>query len=153
MPIREATEEDAPAISDLSRSVSLHFIAPDFSEEGRRNLLDALRTEAVLANMRRNCRYHVYEEDGTILGVVAMRPNSHLLKLFVAESAQDGGIGRALWEVARAASVAAGYRGPFTVSSSRAAVPFYKRLGFVPEGDETIEDGMIRVPMRTVSDG
>jgi len=149
MGIREASLADAAEISALTTSLSDRFIAHEFSAEGRRNLLAALSAEHVRAEMQGDCRYHVYEAAGEILGVVAMRANRHLLKLFVAEAAQGKGIGRALWETAKRTCAAAGYQGPFTVSASRGAVGVYERFGFVREGDETVEDGIIRIPMRT----
>jgi GNAT superfamily N-acetyltransferase len=147
--IRAATESDAEAIASLSRLITRRDIAADFPPEAQHFLDQALGPEQVRANMRGTCRYLVAEAGEDLLGVVATRDDRHLLKLFVADAARGQGLARALWERARQASVAAGYRGPFTVSAATGAVPVYERLGFRPSGPATIEDGITRVPMST----
>ncbi len=151
MGIRSATEDDAEAISALARALTAKFVSHEFSPAGQRTLHEALGAGQVRFNMRNGCRYHVYEEDGVVLGLVATRADRHLLKLFVAEAAQARGLARALWETAKQACIAAGYSGPFTVSAARAAVPMYEAFGFVRSGNETTEDDIIRVPMHTPS--
>lgn len=148
MPIRKAIARDADAISDLTLRVSAKFIAHEFSEEGKRTLFAALSPEEVRRNMDGDCCYHVFEEAGDVIGVVAMRSNGHLLKLFVAEAMQGRGIARDLWDTARLALLAAGFTGQFTVSSSRGAVGVYEKFGFVRDGEETVEHGIARLPMR-----
>ena len=58
--------------------------------------------------------YHVAEDAGRLVGVVAVRDNKHLYHLFVAEPHQGQGLARELWSVAKAACVAAGNSGEFT---------------------------------------
>ena len=149
MAIRDATEDDAEAISALTRALTRKFISHEFPTGARRALDDALAPERVRGNMRGGVRYHVFEEAGEIVGVVAMRPSGHLLKLFVAEAAQGRGHARALWDAARTASRASGHIGPFTVSAALAAVAMYERFGFTASGEATSEGGVVRVPMRT----
>ncbi|MEY9634103.1 GNAT superfamily N-acetyltransferase [Bradyrhizobium japonicum] len=149
--IREATNADAAAISELTRDLTLKNISHEFPLAGRLFLDNALSAEQVRRNMQENCRYHVCEKAGCIVGVVAMRANRHLLKLFVAEIAQGQGIARALWTAAKQACIRSGHRGPFTVSAARGAEPVYRQLGFVRSGDETTENGVTRVPMHSAS--
>ena len=85
------------------------------------------------------------------MGLVATRANQHLLKLFVADAAQCRGLARALWVTAKEACIRAGHTGPFTVSAARAVVPMYEKFGFVRSGEETTEDGVVRMPMHTPS--
>lgn len=147
MHIREATLEDAEEISQLSRYLTHKYISPDFPLSGRLFLDDALSSAQVRKNMEDGCSYHVCEINSAVVGVIAMRPHGHLLKLFVAEPAQRRGIARALWTAAREHCIRSGYKGRFTVSAARSAEPVYRRLGFVRSGDETTEDGVTRVPM------
>ncbi len=148
MRIREAVAEDADAISELTRDLTRKYIAPELPPAGRKFLNDALSPKHVRRNMEEGCRYHVCEIGGSIVGVAAMRPHGHLLKLFVAESAQGRGIARALWTAARDACIHSGHEGGFTVSAARGAEAMYARLGFVRSGEETTEHGVTRVPMR-----
>src|SRR5690606_40652166 len=73
--------------------------------------------------------YHVAEVAGEIVGVVGMRDGSHVYHLFVAEEHQGRGLGRALWEHAKAECLRRGRPAAFTVNSSRGAVPIYERFG------------------------
>jgi hypothetical protein len=82
MGIRLAKEDDAEGISQLIRGLSERFIAQEFSEEGRMNLLSSMTTELTRQRIQNGFRYHVYEEAGALLGVVATRDNSHLYHLF-----------------------------------------------------------------------
>ena len=148
MGIRLATEEDARAISELIVPLVEKFITPDFSAAGRNHLLKALDETSIRMYLSRHFRFHVYEENAEILGVVAMRDNQHLFNLFVGERAHRRGIGRTLWETARDACLAAGGDGVFTVFSSRNAVGVYRRFGFERVGPEMVRDEVICVPMR-----
>lgn len=147
MGIREATQEDAHAISDLIARVVETFLAPELSAEGQTNLLASMAPARVRQYLHDGFRYHVYEEQGEILGVVATRDERHLFNLFVAERAQRRGIARLLWEVARKACLDAGGDGSFTVNSSRYAVSVYERLGFKRNGSDVTKDGITCVPM------
>jgi len=148
MSIRQATDEDIEAISYLMKSVSLKFLAPELSKKGFQKLLKALDFDQVRENMHDDCRYHVYENGGKILGVVATRGNKHLLKLFVSENVQGEGIARSLWDVAKKSCIDLGFDGIFTVSAVVSAVGMYEKFGFIREGEAIEEDGIVRVAMR-----
>lgn len=145
--IRLASESDSEAISQLTRGLSERFIAHEFSEEGRMNLLSSMTTELTRQRIRDGFRYHVYEEDGALLGVAATRDNAHLYHLFVAEPAQRRGLARRLYEAARQACLDAGGPKSFTVNASRFAAPMYERFGFVRESEEINKGGVIFIPM------
>jgi N-acetylglutamate synthase-like GNAT family acetyltransferase len=128
--VREASCEDAHAVSGLITSLSRRFIIPQCTKEGARKLLAASSTESIKENMRKGFRYHVAEGEGRVVGVVGMEDNRHVYHLFVDTSVQKRGLGRRLFQVAREAALAAGGSGEFTVNSSNYAVGFYARLGF-----------------------
>jgi GNAT superfamily N-acetyltransferase len=149
MRIRLATKEDAAAISGLIRPLAAKFIAREFSPEGVENLLSGMTAEAVQQFLDAGFRYHVAEEGGDLLGVVATRDDRHLYHLFVAETFQRRGLAREMWAVARQACLDAGWPGAFTVNSSRYAVEVYKKLGFVEAAPPTEKDGVVFIPMRS----
>ena len=60
-------EEDAEAISQLIRELSERFIAHEFSEEGRINLLSSMSSELTRQRIRDRFRYHIYQEAGAML--------------------------------------------------------------------------------------
>lgn len=149
-PIRLAGPDDAAAIVTAIRDIVEPEWYPMLDTSGQRYLDRALTPEAVRGLMENGCRYHVCADVNGIVGVVAMRDDRHLLKLFVARRARGSGLGERLWYAARDASIAAGHRGAFTLSAMSAAVPLYRRLGFVVDGTMTDEDGIERIPMRTL---
>lgn len=149
-PIRQAGPDDADAIVRAIRDIVEPEWYPTLDPRGRSYLDRALTPGAVRDLMANGCRYHVCADADGIVGVVAMRDNRHLLKLFVARRARGSGLGQRLWHASREASMAAGHRGAFTLSAMLAAVPLYRRLGFVVDGAMTDEDGIERIPMRTL---
>jgi predicted GNAT family N-acyltransferase len=62
-------------------------------------------------------------------------------------AAQRQGLGRRLWDTARADCIAASNRGTFTVNSSNNAIAIYERLGFVRCGPAVQMDGVFYNPM------
>lgn len=83
---------------------------------------------------------------GTLAGFIGMRDQTHLYQFFVAEPFQRQGLGRQLWQRARAnmPSTAAG----FTVNASLRAIPVYERFGFEKQGAVKVEHGVTFQPMR-----
>lgn len=150
MRIRLATARDAEAISALIRGVS-HFFTLRPDGAGAEAFLETVSPHAI-----RGCLsspdyvYRVAEEDGVIVGVVAVRESRHLYHLFVAPDGQRRGLARRLWTRAMRAAVRAGNPGEFTVNSTPFAVPVYERFGFVATGPRVEANGIAFVPMRLV---
>lgn len=150
--IRDATIDDAAAISGLIRPLAEKFIAQEYSAVGARNLLASMTPEEIAARIADGFRYSVAEMDGVIAGAIAIRNNSHLYHLFVAESAQGRGVARALWEAAREETLRRGNPGRITVNSSRFAIPVYERFGFVADGPVQTLNEVVYYPMVWVDD-
>lgn len=148
MEIRLANLDDAPGISALVCNVTERFIAPELSEEVASGLLGSMDEPSIKSYMESGYRYHVAEENGELIGVVAVRDNRHLYHLFVSEPFQRKGLARRLWEVAKTASLDAGNPGVFTVNSSRYAVGVYEKFGFVRLSEAVDVAGVICIPMK-----
>ena len=146
--IRPGHRSDASAISAFLVPLAEKFVAHEFDPSARGKFLATFSPAAIDQYLGSGFRYHLAQSQGSLVGVVSTRNESHVYHLFVAESAQRIGLGRRLWQVAREASLAAGYRGDFTVNSSRFAVGFYEQLGFERDGPENNQDGVVSVPMR-----
>jgi GNAT superfamily N-acetyltransferase len=146
--IRLATVDDAPAIGSLILGLLPHLTVHP----------QGLGAEKFIANIgidaqRRylgqdNFRYHVALQGGELVGVVAVRDNTHLFHLFIKEAQHRKGLGRRLWELARDDAMARGNPGRFTVNSAGRATGLYLRLGFEPAGEPIEHDGIVDVPMR-----
>jgi GNAT superfamily N-acetyltransferase len=148
MKIRLATAEDATAISQLIGSLAAKYITPQFSADGARKFLTSLQPSAIQSYLESGYRYHLAEADGVLVGVVGTRDNKHVYHLFVAESHHRQGLAKVLWRRAREDCMAAGNPGEFTVNSSRFALPFYKKLGFVEISSEQNREGVVFTPMK-----
>lgn len=150
MRIRLATPADAEAISALIRGVS-HFFTLRPDGAGAEAFLETVSPDAVRGYLSSpDYAYRVAEEDGAIIGVVAVRENRHLYHLFVAPDGQRRGLARRLWTEAMEAALRAGNPGAFTVNASVYAVPVYERFGFVATGPRVEANGIAFVPMHRV---
>ena len=147
MHYRLANEQDARRISLLVVPLVERFIAYNFEPSAAMRLLNSMTDESFRKYLRQGYQYHVVEHGGRLQGVVGTRDNRHLFHLFVSESIQGRGVGKTLWELARDACLAGGNKGEFTVNSSRYAVGFYRKLGFVFEGFES-RQGVVSAAMR-----
>jgi len=150
MDIREATIDDAAAISGLIWPLAEEYIAAELPPEGARNLLASMEPDAIRSYLQAGMRYHVAERDGMLAGVVGVRDNAHLYHLFVAELFGGQGLARRLWDHARDACREKGNAGEFTVHSSRFALEMYRKFGFVESGPPETRDGVTSVPMKLV---
>ena len=140
MLIKKISARDYPRALSLIWDVFLQYDAPDFLPEGIR---------AFRASISDNAYIHALDMwgaylGGELVGVIAMRSSSgHIALLFVDGAYHRQGIGRALFEAARAHST-----GPsISVNASPYAVKVYLRLGFIPVGPQQYADGVRYTPM------
>jgi GNAT superfamily N-acetyltransferase len=146
--IRKATPDDSGQISKLLCELTAKFIAKEFSAYGRQLLLDAMKPDVIAKNIQSGYRYHIAEIDGQLVGVVAVRDNSHLFHFFVAEQYQRQGIAKQLWNTAMRVCDEEGNPGEYTVNSSRYALDVYKALGFVTDAAVQQKNGVVYYPMK-----
>lgn len=146
--IRAATASDAENISSLIRDLA-HYFTIDPSGKGGERFLSSIRVEAITAAISNpSFRYQLASIDEKLVGVAAVRENRHLYHLFVARDFHRRGVGRALWQKAKADAITAGNSEGFTVNSTPFAVPVYERFGFCAEGSKVEREGISIVPMR-----
>jgi GNAT superfamily N-acetyltransferase len=146
--IRAASTEDSAAIAELIYVLACRFILPGFGAAGQQRFLEVHDAESIAERIAGNFRYHVAETGEGVVGVVGTRDDSHLYHLFVAESYQGRGLGRSLWDRARAECLAHGSPDAFTVSASINAVPIYESFGFVVVAPLQNREGVLSIPMK-----
>jgi GNAT superfamily N-acetyltransferase len=146
---RLARPEDARAVGELARRVTRRWILPGQSPAATMKLLAGMSAKAIRTKMSEGRRFHLALVDDRLVGVAAMRDDSHLFQFFVSTRHQGRGIARRLWQrIMRDAVCRAGTR-RFTLNSSQVAVPVYLRLGFVFNGPiNTTAEGLVTIPMR-----
>lgn len=144
MLVRPLSLQELPAAMRLAREVFLEFVAPDYSEEGRRNFLKFLEMEQILPLVGRGelfC-YGCFAGD-ELIGMAATLGRDQLCLLFVQGAWQRQGAARRLFaEILRHAPAGK----PISVHASPCGAPAYRRLGFVGER-EAAADGMRFFPM------
>jgi len=146
--VRLAGPDDARAIGVLVRRGTRRDVLPDQTAAARAFLLTTMTARAERARILEGYRYHVAEADGRVVGVVAMRDDSHLYRLFVSARFQRRGIARALWRKTLADCRRRAGTRRVTVNASACAVPVYRRLGFVATGRaQTKGPGVVTTPM------
>jgi GNAT superfamily N-acetyltransferase len=151
MQVRSATVADAEQISSLIRSLSGPFLLSQ-DGSGAEPFLESIGAPAIRGYISAsNFSYHVAEAENEVVGLVALRDNSHLYHLFVAQAHQGKGLGRSLWLLVKQAALQAGNSGRFTVNSSLNAVLVYERFGFVATGPKVEKHGVAFVPMQLLA--
>lgn len=152
MDIRPLVDTDipvlAPAIAALLRELALEFIVHESTAEGAATFLAENDQMGVRKLLQLGHVYHVALDEGRLAGFIAIRDNSHLFHLFVGKRWQGRGLARRLWNVARAAAIARGGDGNFTVNSSNHGVTAYEAFGFVRVGPMQCAKGLYFNPMR-----
>lgn len=147
--IRDAAPNDAASVSELVCRVADQSIFAEGPEDGRRYFMAMNSESAVAGKMSDQAyRYYVAEQDGKIIGMIAMRGNTHLYHLFVDSTLHGSGLGRALWEYARAECVRRGNSGRYTVDATPDTVGFYERFGFKVSGQLQVRNGHPALPMK-----
>jgi GNAT superfamily N-acetyltransferase len=125
---RTGEPRDAAEISALLSSFQSELVDPAASSADE--FLASVSTEAVRTHLASPGYSFLVAHDGKLVGVIAIRDRSHLSHFFVDRAHQRQGVGRRLWELARAKVMTGGQAGTFTVIASIKAVPVYARFGF-----------------------
>jgi GNAT superfamily N-acetyltransferase len=136
------------AVAHLVLRVFSEFIAPLYSQEGIEEFRKFACTNALADRFRAGNLILLAESGQGIIGVIEIRGNDHIAKLFVEESCQRKGIAKELLlrsiEICRK-------RKPdinrITVNSSPNAFGAYKKMGFKAIGNEKVVNGIRFIPM------
>jgi GNAT superfamily N-acetyltransferase len=144
-----ARPQDAPAIGALARGVTRRWILPEQPASAAEALLYGMSARLIRQKIRDGQRFHLaWLDDDHLVGVSAMRDDSHLFQFFVSTRLHGHGIARQLWQrTMRDAIRRAGTR-HFTLKASAMAVPVYLHFGFRPSGPLLVSDtGLVTQPM------
>lgn len=145
--IRQAAIADSEIISDLIARNAKKLLRDEFEEGGLDFFLRTVENRAIRDYMEQGFSYLVAEENGNIVGVIAMKDYSHMFHLFVDQCHQNKGIAKQLWQAIYQHSVEHGNRGKFTLNSTAYALPVYERWGFTTTDDEQCRHGIKYTPM------
>jgi GNAT superfamily N-acetyltransferase len=140
--IRSLTNADAGEASAVVQESFLALAAADWQPDARRVFLEATAREPLEHKLATMTVAAGAFSEGGIAGVILMPSPGLLGLLFVRPRWLRLGIGRALWESARA-DIETRFPEVQTVelNATPYAVPFYKSVGFVPISAEFERDG------------
>ncbi|MES2017204.1 MAG: GNAT family N-acetyltransferase [Pseudomonadota bacterium] len=147
MQIRPITDNDIAAVANLMRALSEEFIVNEGTPQAAANFVRENDETGLRKFVAAGTVYHVAEQDGRLLGFIAVREHKHLFHMFVDQRHHRQGVARALWAVARQAALEAGNPGVFTVNSSNYALPVYRAMGFVQTDAMQFKNGLYYNPM------
>jgi GNAT superfamily N-acetyltransferase len=146
--MRLAHPDDAREIGVLMRRLTKRWIVPDQPMEVGKDLMARATARLLRERIVEGQRFHLAYIDDVLVGVSAMRDDSHLTQFFVSTRFQGLGIGRQLWERTMRDAVRRAATKRFTLNATRCAVPIYLRLGFRATGSERPSPmGVITTPM------
>ncbi|WNJ19993.1 GNAT family N-acetyltransferase [Pontibacter sp. G13] len=145
--IRPANEFDCAEISQMIRLSAEESLYPAFGDGGIQAFEQGISPAAIRICLLEGYAYYVAQQFDEIVGVVAVRDRTHLFHLFVHPKVQGNGLGARLMEYAFD-EVGTNYSfRSVTVNSSTGAISFYRKNGFLPDGDMQIKQGVPYLPM------
>lgn len=150
MIIRRVNENELDQALDLVYKVFMEYEAPDYPAEGVESFVnDIIKNEG----FKEGCitgkfkMYGAFDGD-TIIGIMTMRKESHVMLAFVDKAQHKRGVGRKLFEQILKETVLGNPSiTDLTVNSSPYAVGFYKKLGFIETDVLQEKHGIRFVPM------
>ena len=148
MLIRPFETTDLSACARLLHASATEFIVHESPPEGAATFLRENDEEGIRNYIAAGHVYHVAVDDSELAGFISIRDNSHVFHMFIDKRWHGQGLARRLWEVARAATLARGGSGAFTVNASNHAVPVYASFGFERTAPTQCVKGLYFNPMR-----
>ena len=136
--------------SVLIWSVFNEFEAPEYSNEGIYTFKEFINPDKLYENREKGfMNFWACFDQQKLIGIIASRESCHISLLFVKKEHHHKGIARELFNKIKTEIIE---NNPnikcITVNSSPFAVQIYKKLGFTPNDDEQIQDGLRFTPMK-----
>lgn len=138
--LKKIDADDREKALALVLAVFMQYEAPGYSAEGIETFKNYINDKESIDGLE------IYGAflDGEIAGVIATRSSGNHISLFFVDSKYHRqGIGKKLFEFVSEKSTGK----QMTVNSSPYAVEVYKKLGFLPDSDEKIDQGIRFTPM------
>ena len=132
----------------LAEKVFMEFEAPYFVKRGTESFLNFLWGKRVKEMLREGEMqvWGCFSRTGMI-GMMALRDDSHISLAFVKGKFHRKGVGRMLYSEVKNYALEHGAE-EITVNASEYGIPFYKAMGFVPTDMQAVTDGIISTPMK-----
>ncbi|BCD85922.1 hypothetical protein PSm6_23290 [Pseudomonas solani] len=143
MVIRKMEPADIDAVSTLCMAAFNASVAPTLPAQGIETFAKVAAAEAFLQRLQGDNLMLVYEDAGSLRGILELKEGRHLAMLFIDPEHQRQGIGQALVT----AMTAHARVDPITVRASLTSVGAYLRYGFQCSGEPGEFAGLTYQPM------
>lgn len=152
---RPLKPDEAAGLADFILKVFTEFVASLYSIEGVAEFKKFIDPDRMSERLAAGNIVWVAASGPKTAGVIEMRENRHIALLFVDAAYQRRGVAG---ELVRRAVALCRERAPdlhtITVNASPNAVTAYRKLGFLPTGEEQTVNGIRFIPMvRALDDG
>lgn len=151
-PIRKITGSEVDEALSLALEVFMEFEAPDYGPEGvetfRRDLVE---NEAFIGQCRQGiCPVYAAFDGEKIIGIMGMRSNkTHINLVFTKKEYHHQGVATALFEFLKEDLLR---ENPdleeITLNASPYGKGFYLHIGFIPQSEERVMNGIRFTPMK-----
>ncbi len=148
--IRKITSSEVNEALNLAWEVFMQFEAPDYKQEGVETFKrDLIENEAFIAKCRRgDCPIYAAFDDGKIIGIIGMRESrTHINLVFTKKEYHRKGVATAIFKFLLQDNP---QLSEITLNSSPYGLPFYLKLGFIPQSEELEQDGIRYTPMKYI---
>ena len=149
--IRKITSNEVDEALSLALKVFIEFEAPDYRLEGVETFKRFISDEKLINDFKQGISpmYGAFD-NGKIIGIIGMRTNkTHINLVFVKKEYHRKGVATAVF---RYLLEDLRKENPdlleITLNSSPYGLPFYLKLGFIPQSEEKEEDGIRYTPMK-----
>lgn len=154
--IRRAAQNEVEEALELALEVFMEFEAPEYDVRGVETFTAYIKDENTVRNYKRGISpMYAAFDNGKLIGLIGMRDNkTHISLAFVKREYHRKGVGTAMFRfLLNDLGESELLFSEITVNSSPYGVPFYKRLGFVPQSGELEADGIRYTPMKYLVKG
>lgn len=146
--IRKITSSEVNEALSLALEVFMQFEAPDYKPEGvekfKRNIIE--NDEFIAKCKSSACPVYAAFDNGKIIGLIGMRESrTHINLVFTKKEYHRQGVATAVFKYLLQDNPGLS---EITLNSSPYGLPFYLKLGFVPQSEELEQDGIRYTPMK-----
>ena len=139
--------EEVEVCNLVARSFN-EFIAPEFSEEGIEEFFKYSNPREFKKRSESGYFSMVAKSQDKLAGMIEVKGNRHISMLYVDRAFHRKGVAKELIRIALEKVFSNNINhDDITVNSSRYAVPFYERLGFLQFEEEKSIYSVIHIPM------
>lgn len=140
--IRTMQPSEAPEVHQFVMALFERYLFPDYSEKRKQGVHEMI-TQEYLKIADESSFTWVAEQDAKIIGMVKTKRGNHVSMLFVKERYWRAGIGEKLLNAAIKEIITRNEKTTcVTLNSSKFAMKFYRRMGFVPTAEESAQTPM-----------